>query len=175
MLEIRSALTSDHAAVEAVHRAAFPTELEARLVRLLIERRQDAISQVAVVGGRVIGHVVLSPATIELGGHTIATGLGMAPVAVLPAYQNRGHGSALIRASLERCRECAALFVVVLGEPAFYGRFGFVPASRYGLTGEFGGDDAFQIQWPIEASDLPAGGVVRYASEFREIIGASAE
>ena len=143
-------------------------------MRLLIDRRQDAISLVAIVEGEIVGHVLFSPATIERDGQTITTGLGLAPVAILPFCQNRGHGSGLIRAGLGRCRELAVPFVVVLGEPAYYGRFCFVPASRYDLAGEFGGDDAFQIQWLFEANELHTG-LVRYAPEFREILGASSE
>jgi predicted N-acetyltransferase YhbS len=169
MPDIRSSQPSELAAIEAVHRAAFPTDVEARLVRLLIERGKDTVSLVAAQDGQIAGHVLFSSATIEADGQVAATGLGLAPIAVLPAVQNRGLGSALIRAGLDVCRQLAAPFVVVLGEPAYYGRFGFVPASRYGLTGEFGGDDAFQVQWLGDERAI-SGGLVRYATEFREIL-----
>jgi putative acetyltransferase len=173
--EIRSAQQADYPAIETVHRSAFSTDLEARLVRLLVARGQDAISLVAVTDGQVVGHVLFSPATIDIEGCVIVSGLGLAPVAVLPPFQNRGHGSALICAGLEGCSQLAVPFVVVLGEPTYYSRFGFVPASRYGLSGEFGGDDAFQIQWMAKPTELPAGCVVRYAAGFREILGAASE
>src|SRR5688500_14594288 len=123
MFEIRPAQPTDLSAIEAVHRSAFPTDLEARLVRLLIKRHQDIVSLVTLAESDFAGHVLFSPATIESAGQTVATGLGLAPLAVLPAYQNRGVGSALIRAGLARCREIDCPFVVVLGEPAYYGRF----------------------------------------------------
>jgi putative acetyltransferase len=169
MPDIRPSLHSDLPAIEAVHRAAFPTDVEARLVRLLVERGQDIVSLVAVEGSQIVGHVLFSPATIEADGRVVATGLGLAPVAVLPAYQNRGLGSALIRAGLDARRQLATPFVVVLGNPAYYGRFGFVPASRHGLTGEFGGDEAFQVQWLGEEATIPSSGFVRYAQEFGEV------
>jgi len=167
--DIRPALPTDLPAIEAVHRAAFPTDLEARLVRLLIERRQNAISLVAIEEGQIAGHVLFSPATIEAAGQVVATGLGLAPVAILPAFQNRGLGSALIRAGLDACRQLATGFVAVLGEPTYYSRFGFLPASRHGLTCEFGGDDAFQVQWFNDDPAIPLGGFVRYSPEFREV------
>jgi putative acetyltransferase len=175
MPEIRPAESSDVAAIEAVHRATFPTDLEARLVRLLVERGQDAVSLVAVEGGQIAGHVLFSPATIEADGRVFATGLGLAPIAVLPPFQSRGFGSALIRAGLDACRQLATGFVVVLGAPAYYARFAFVPASRHRLTCEFGGDDAFQIQWLRNNPAIPPGCFVRYAPEFREVFDASTD
>src|SRR6187401_2097142 len=73
-LEIRPGLTSDVPAIEAVLRAAFPTDLESRLVGLLINRRQDAISLVAIMEGEIVGHVLFSAATIERDGQTITAG-----------------------------------------------------------------------------------------------------
>jgi len=175
MPEILSAKPADLQAVESVHRAAFPTDLEALLVRLLIARGKDAISLVAIADDQIAGHVLFSPATIEKDGSAVATGLGLAPVAVIPDHQNRGLGSALIRAGLARCREMGIPFVVVLGEPAYYGRFGFEPASRYGITGEFGGDEAFQVQWLGVPVNLSASCLVRYAAEFRELISAESD
>jgi putative acetyltransferase len=106
-----------------------------------------------------------------LDAHTAKAGLGLAPLAVLPEYHRRGIGSALIRAGLAACRRQGAAWVIVLGNPAYYGRFGFAPASRWQLSGEFGGGDAFGfLPLACEASDL-AGGLARYAPEFRELIG----
>lgn len=173
MPAIRPAQPADLPAIAAVHEAAFPTPDEARLVRLLAERDQDSISLIAVHESEVIGHVLFSPATIEAEGRAVLSGLGLAPVAVVPALQNRGIGSALIREGLEHCRELAMPFVVVLGAPAYYSRFGFVPASHYNLTGEFGGGDAFQMQWLCDpAKDVP-GGFVRYAPAFHELFGST--
>lgn len=174
MPDIRPALPGDLLAIEVVHRAAFPSDLESQLVRLLIERGQAAVSLVAIEDSQIVGHVLFSPATIEADGRVVATGLGLAPVAALPAFQNRGLGSALIRAGLFACQKLEIPFVVVLGEPAYYSRFGFVPASRYGLTGEFGGDDAFQMQLLADSLMAFSGGFVRYAAEFREVFDAAA-
>ena len=77
-----------------------------------------------------------------------------------------GVGSALVRAALAACGSLQVGFVVVLGEPKFYSRFGFVPASNWKLTDEYGGGGAFQAV-ELAPGEIPAdGGVVRYAPEF---------
>jgi putative acetyltransferase len=173
MPEIRPAQPTDLDAIAAVHEAAFPTGDEARLVRLLVQRGQDVISLIVTSESHIVGHILFSPATIAVEDRVILTGLGLAPLAVLPAFQNQGFGSALIRQGLDRCRQLAAPFAVVLGEPAYYCRFGFIPASRHNLACEFGGDDAFQIQWLSQIPTLPADTHVRYAPAFRELFGAA--
>jgi putative acetyltransferase len=85
---------------------------------------------------------------------------------VLPAYLRRGIGTALVTAGVAACRELKVPFIVVLGDPGYYGRFGFEPASRHGLTSEYDAGDAFQML-PLDPDSLPAqGGLVRYSDEF---------
>jgi putative acetyltransferase len=81
---------------------------------------------VAEAEGAVVGHVAVSPVTISDGS---ADWYGLGPISVLPARQGRGVGSALMRAALEALRELGAAGCVVVGEPAFYGRFGFKAGS----------------------------------------------
>lgn len=120
------------------------------------------LSLVAVEEGVVAGHVALSPVRVT----GAADGIGLAPVAVLPAFRRRGIADRLIRMGLERCGEQGFGFVVVLGEPEYYGRFGFRPASDWGLSDEYGGGDAFQAL-ELRPGAIPRGaGVVRYAPEF---------
>jgi putative acetyltransferase len=168
---------SDAAAIRAVHLAAFPTDGEARLVDLLRANGHATLSLVmrrAVIGGNapdVIGHVLFSPVTIERDGNVVARGLGLAPLAVLPAQQKAGMGSALARAGLAMCRMLAAAegvtFCVVLGEHDYYSRFGFVRASERGIANEYGVDDEFMI---VAFGELPeGGGVAKYGDEFRTL------
>ena len=105
-----------------VHRAAVPTDAESKLVDAIRANGNATVSQVAVVNGQIVGHILFSPVEVEG-----ARGLGLAPVAVLPEYQNQGVGGALIRVGIAACREIGARFIVVLGEPAYYRRFGFRP------------------------------------------------
>ena len=96
---------------------------EQHLVDTLRERGELALSLVAVdAEGAIIGHVAFSPATIDL---TACGWFQMAPVAVIPAVQHRGIGSALIREGIEQLRRSGAKGVAVVGDPAYYERFGF--------------------------------------------------
>jgi putative acetyltransferase len=159
-----------HALVRDVHLAAFPTAVEADLVDLLRANDHTAISLIARESDAVVGHVLFSPVAIYTTAEdreiAIADGLGLAPVAVLPEFQRRGVGKALIEAGLAQCRETRVAFVVVVGDPSYYSRFGFEPASRYRLSDEFGAGDALQIL-PLVLAAMPAqGGLVRYGHEF---------
>ena len=148
-----------------MHVASFPTGGEARLVDALRAAGRLRVSLVALAGGTVVGHIAFS--SIEVAG--ASDGLGLAPVAVVPARRRRGIAAALIREGLSICGRGGGGFVVVLGEPEYYGRFGFAPASRYGLHDEYGGADAFQAL-ELRPGAIPTGaGLVRYAPEFARL------
>ncbi|MBX9579097.1 MAG: N-acetyltransferase, partial [Gemmataceae bacterium] len=150
------------AAVHAVHAASFPTDAEARLVDQLRAAGRLSPSLVAEVDGGVVGHVGFSPVTVGEG----APGAGLAPVAVQADYRRRGIAADLIRAGLEACRAAGFGWAVVLGEPAYYARFGFRAAAEFGLSDEYGVGPAFQAVELIPGA-VPAGaGLVRYAPEF---------
>lgn len=166
---IRPATEGDRDAIRAVHRAAFPTSLEADLVDRLIDAGQDELSLVAEQDGQVVGHVLFSRVTIERDGTIVGEGLGLAPLAVSPAHQKRGIGSQLVAAGLSALEAAGCPLVVVLGEPAFYGRFGFETASRHGLMNEYGVDEHFMVA-ELFPDALPAGGgLVRYGEAFASL------
>jgi len=169
MTNIRPASPVDTKAIAEVHLHAFPTDAEARLVALLQERGKPTISLVAEEAGRIVGHILFSPATIGRTGQPTILGLGLAPLAVLPEFQRRGIGSALTVAGLVECRHLAADFIALIGHPAYYPRFGFEPAGPLGLTCDFGSGDAFQIIVENKGLLSLADGVVRYADEFYEL------
>jgi putative acetyltransferase len=102
--------------------APFSSRTEQFIVRALREAHALAVSLVAEQGTRVVGHVACSPVSISSG---VRGWYGLGPVAVDPAHQGQGTGSALIRAALAQLRSAGAAGCVVLGEPAYYGRFGF--------------------------------------------------
>jgi putative acetyltransferase len=162
MVAIHSERPGDAAAIHAVHAASFPTDAEARLVDLLRFAGRLPVSLVAEIGDEVVGHVAFSPVTAASG----AVGVGLAPVAVAERYRRRGIAAALVRAGLEACRAAGFGWAVVMGEPAYYSRFGFRPASEFGLSDEYGGGPAFQAIELVPGA-LPVGaGLVRYAPEF---------
>jgi putative acetyltransferase len=165
MLTIRPERPEDAAAVGAVHRAAFPTDAEARLVDRLRANGKARAALVAEVDGEVVGHVVFSPVSV---GGVHAGGLGLAPVAVRPGHQRRGVGSALIREGLAVCRREGCPFVVLLGHPDYYPRFGFRRAGEVGLSNAYGADEAFLVL-ELRPGGCPAGGgLVEYGPEFGE-------
>ena len=169
---IREEQPSDIAPIrEVVTRAFGESELghhgEAQAVDRLREACPEATSLVAELSGKVVGHILFTPVVIEGGGRALR-GSGLAPMAVLPEWQKRGVGSKLVEAGLAAVRAAGLPFVVVLGHPEYYPRFGFSKASRYNIRSEFGSeaDEVFMILWlGNEPTDLGAA-VARYRSEF---------
>lgn len=106
----------------AFRNAPHTSHQEQFIVASLRESRTLALSLVAEVGGEIVGHVALSPVRISDGA---ANWYGLGPVAVVPAYQRQGLGSRLVEKALDAIEEKGAAGCVVLGEPGYYGRFGF--------------------------------------------------
>lgn len=160
---VRPETAGDADAVRAVHVAAFPTPLEARLVDALRAAGKAVISLVAELDDAVVGHVLFSPVSVARGARR---GLGLAPVAVLPRVQRRGVGSRLIGAGLAAAAALGQDFVVVLGEPDYYQRFGFATASRFGLLNAYGVDAPF-MALAVHADGFEGvSGLVSYAPEL---------
>jgi putative acetyltransferase len=157
---------TDRGAIDVVHACAFPTETEANLVCALRARGHLATSLVAEVDGAVVGHIAFSPvATADPA--TPASGLG--PVAVLRGFRRRGIACELVRRGLELRRAAGDELVVVLGDPEYYRRFGFVPASLHGISSDFGGGDAFRVLELTDGAARRATGRVRYAEPFSSV------
>lgn len=169
MIEIREEEPGDQAAIRLVNEAAFENGPEAAIVDKLRAFCDNYLSFVAVDQGSVVGHILFTPAILDNGG---LVGLGLAPMAVLPSHQRKGIGSLLVRHGLEYVRESGCPFVIVLGHPKYYPRFGFEPASRYKLRSQWEGipDEAFMVI-VFDGDALPrAGGIARYRSEFDEAV-----
>ncbi len=142
---IRHEKPSDFAAVFAVQEAAFGRPNEARLVELLRSGVHPQLSLVAELDSRVVGHVFFSPMRIESARPAPPVG-GLAPVGVLPELHRRGIGSALIREGLRQCVDFGWRAVFLLGDPAYYSRFGFVLAAPLGVRYRHESfDPAFQV------------------------------
>lgn len=162
---VRPETAADRAAVRTVNEAAFGQATEAALVDALREQAQRVISLVAEIDGTVVGHILFSP--VSLAGRPDLEIAGLAPMAVLPAYQGRGAGTALVAVGLEKCREAGYGAVVVLGHAGYYPRFGFEPAIGRGIDCEYGVPaDAF-MYLELRAGYLEgASGTIRYHPAF---------
>jgi putative acetyltransferase len=169
MLCIRGEQPEDITAIHEVHELAFGRPDEADLVDTLRARGKATLSLVAVEDSRIVGHILFSPVAIDSGDRTFPA-VGLAPMAVLPGRQRHGIGGRLVKAGLVECRNAGYDCVVVLGHPTYYPRFGFVPASRYGVKSEYQvADEAFMVlAWP-EGVLKGRSGAARYQPEFRRV------
>lgn len=166
MIAIRSEQPEDKDAIHRVNEQAFNASEEAILVDQLREHGKVVLSLVAVHDGQVVGHILFSPIVIETADQALE-GVGLAPMAVLPEFQNQGIGSRLVRAGLDECRRLGHKLAVVLGHPEFYPRFGFVPASRYGIRSEFDVRDEVFMAMELQPGALAGcAGLVKYQPEF---------
>ncbi|MEV7085133.1 N-acetyltransferase [Streptomyces sp. NPDC093085] len=164
----RPETAGDLGAIRAVVLGAFPTAEEADLVEALRadpEAWLDGLSIVATgPDGTPVGHALLTRCHVG-----DAPALALAPCAVLPAYQRTGAGSAAIRAGLAAARERGEGLVVVLGHAGYYPRFGFTPASRFGIRAPFEVPDealmALDLGPGAGTRPVPAG-TIRYPAAF---------
>jgi len=163
---IRPERAADVDAVRAVNTAAFGRSDEARLVDRLRARASLYLGLVAVDGDEIIGHILFTPVTLHCYQAPYSV-MALAPMSVLPAWQRRGIGSALVREGLDACRTAGHDVVVVVGHPAFYPRFGFVPARPLGLKSDppFR-DEAFMVAELTPGALRGRRGVILYGGDF---------
>ncbi len=159
MIVIRPERPADIPVIHALVAAAFPADDEARLVDALRDAGDAAISLVAEDGGEIIGHVLFSPMTAPF------TALGLAPVATLKARRREGIAARLIEAGLAMAREQGVAGVFVLGDNAYYERFGFRAQTAAPFASPYAG--AHFMALSLGGGVLPAtSGAVDYAPAF---------
>ena len=163
---IRSEKRGEERVIHELIASAFPTDQEAQLVDRLRANDRLLISLVAEVEDTIVGHIAFSPVTIQAA-KTELIGAGLAPVAVLPKWQRRGVGAQLIRAGLSASEAAGCGFIVVLGEPDYYRRFGFKKTSFWGVNNVYGVDEPFMALELRPDSIQP--GLALYAPEFANL------
>ncbi|MBT8443958.1 MAG: N-acetyltransferase [Gammaproteobacteria bacterium] len=155
-LNIRESTRDDLAAIESLYPAAFPDEDLLPLVRDLLNDAGVAMSLVGTIDERIVGHAIFTKCGVA-GSRLNAALLG--PLAVAPAWQRQGIGSALVRDGLRRLEDAAVNRVFVLGDPTYYGRLGFLPEHLteppYPLPSEY--DGAWQSR-TLDATTTPVAG-----------------
>jgi len=165
---IRAATEGDSPAILEVHRAAFGGDRVPRLVQALRDSDDlyvPELSFVAEENGRVVGHVMNTWNEVQGANARI---LQLSPLGVLPEHQRCGHGTALVRTSLDAVRARGEPLLIVEGDPRYYGRFGFVRADEQGLLPppEALHDWAVQVAILDPQARLPQGRIV-YSEPFR--------
>jgi putative acetyltransferase len=166
---IRREEPQDIAAIRVVNEQAFGGSGEANAIEALRDRGAATLSLVAVIDDRVVGHLFFTPATIESPDRSWPA-IGLAPLAVLPEYQRRGIGTALMDAGLEECRRLGGERVIVLGHPDYYPRFGFERASQYGVRFEFEAPDEACMILALQPGALDGvSGVAKYQPEWNGV------
>ena len=151
-----------------INAAAFATETEAKLVDALRESASEYISQVAVEDQNVVGHIMFTPVTLEP--FEDLRLMGLAPMAVSPSLQRGGIGSELVKTGLLRCTESDVGAVAVLGHPQYYPRFGFRPASQWGIKSEYEVPEEVFMMMELSPGYLQGyQGIIRYDAAFADI------
>jgi len=165
MIEVRDERPGDIAAIRDVNRRAFAQDQEANIVDALRTNGGALLSLVATLDGEVVGHIMYSPLTVA-----DATGAAIGPMAVVPERQRQGIGSRLVEEGNRRLAQAGCPFVVVLGHAEFYPRFGFRPASAFGITCQWNvPDDVFMAMMLGDATQARVAGLARYREEFSTV------
>lgn len=125
-VEIRDSVQADDAAIESLYLEAFPQEDLMPLVRDLLADAAIAYSLVGAIDLQIAGHAIFTRCGVV--GRSVKAAL-LGPLAVAPAWQRKGIGSEIVRAGLLRLKDDEVELVCVLGDPAYYCRFGFRPET----------------------------------------------
>jgi putative acetyltransferase len=158
----------DIPSIHQVNALAFGRGAEAHIVDTLRERGALPVSLVAVLGGRVVGHIAFSPAEVEGEGSGFPVAC-LGPISVLPEHQRTGIGSKLMRAGLEECRRLGHEIIVLVGHADYYPRFGFVQALPLGLVCEYEAPtEAWMVLELAPGALVGRRGTVKFRPEFQE-------
>lgn len=166
MTIVRAAAAADGPAIRAVLLSAFPTAAEADLVERLEKGGDVVIELIAEKNGTAVGYVLLSRIT-AVGDEGQLQALGLAPVAVLPDCQGLGIGTDLIDQAIAGARGLGTEIIFVLGDPEYYGRFGFEAAAAAPFASPYAGD-YLQALWLVRKKH-PTTGRAHYPPAFEAL------
>ena len=167
-MQIRPERRTDIPRIRAVNLEAFETSTEADLVDALRTQAEPIVSLVAEDGEAIVGHILFSPVTLIA--HPELRIIGLAPMAVVPAKQRQGIGSALVHEGLKQCRALGFGVVIVLGHAGYYPRFGFMRASHVGLGCEYEVPEEVFMVLELEPGALQGkSGTIRYHPAFASV------
>lgn len=161
MMSIRPATPRDRDAIRLVEENAFGQQVEAGLVDALVDADDAVVELVAEEDGQVIGHILFSRLFVQEGGREFPA-VALAPLAVDPSFHGTGIGGALIREAHVRLKAAGETLSIVLGDPAYYGRFGYTHARAAGFESAWQGDALQALAW----GEAPQSGRLAYATAF---------
>lgn len=161
---IRPEEPEDEAAIRALHRSVFGGEAEARLVDALRADGDVVLSLVAERAGEVRGHILFSRLTVREDGRTFPA-VALAPLAVHPEHQREGIGTALVDEGHLRLQANGELLSVVLGDPAYYGRFGYSHERAAGFESPYRGEALQALAW----GEAPHAGRLDHPPAFADL------
>jgi putative acetyltransferase len=169
MMIIREEIPEDTDRIREINDAAFGQPNEGRIVDRIRESCSETLSLVAVLDGKIAGHIFFSPIEIQSKSGNMK-GMGLAPLAVAPDLQNQGIGTQLVIEGLRIMKERGYPLVIVLGHPQYYPRFGFKPASLYDLKCQWEGvpDEVFMTIIFNEEEMKGVSGFARYHDAFND-------
>ncbi|MEC3891386.1 GNAT family N-acetyltransferase [Nocardiopsis sp. LDBS1602] len=161
----RPETTADIGPIRALTAAAFDTEAEADIVDALRADPEAWIEGLSILAltpdGDPVGHALFTRCHVDE-----QPALALAPCSVLPEHQRTGAGSAAIRAGLDAARAMGENLVLVLGHADYYPRFGFTPASGFGVRAPFEVPDEAMMALPLDPDRPTPRGTIRYPDAF---------
>ena len=161
MMSIRTATARDREAIRLVEEHAFGQKMEAGLVDALVDSGDTVLELVAEEEGQVVGHILFSRLYVEHGGKRFAA-VALAPLAVEPSFHGAGIGGALIREAHVRLKQAGEKLSIVLGEPAYYGRFGYTHERARRFDSDYQCEALQAVAW----GEAPESGKLVYAPAF---------
>lgn len=168
-MNIREEQSSDIEKIYKVNTEEFESKAEANLVNALRNSGCKFISLVAEIESEVVGHILFTPVELTENKNNLKI-MGLAPMAVLSQFQNRGIGSKLVSAGLEICKSQGSDAVAVLGHPAYYPKFGFTPSVNFDIKSEYDvPTDVFMILELVPEALKDHKGIIKYHEEFNNV------
>lgn len=161
MMSIRPATPRDRDAIRLVEEHAFGQSAEAGLVDALVTDGDAIVELVAEEDGQVVGHILFSRLYVHHAGKEFSA-VALAPLAVDPSFHGTGIGGALVREAHVRLKAAGERLSIVLGDPAYYGRFGYSHARAAGFESPWQGEALQALAW----GEAPEAGRLVYATAF---------
>ena len=153
-IDVRVARPEDVPSIDALLRASYPAPREAQLVQRLCVDGDMMLAMVAEEAGALAGVAVFSRMTVDSGNQPIAA-VALAPVATAASYRGQGVAEAMIAAGHVQLRDAQVMLSFVLGDPAYYGRFGYSIDWATGFESPYAGE--YFMALPLQDGAMPCG------------------